>query len=195
MIATPPIVGVPRFRGGSRPVLADLLTEALPGEDPDQVRGEQDRDRQRHAGGDEDLLSRGGAPARRPASASASSVGATRSSPAARDALTSTTSPGPSSARSSSSAASTSATRSDSAPQDPSRRAPWCRRSASDPRRSAVTHRAARPAGRSRRARPRRRRRARPSRPAPPRCGASAGPRPMVASACSAALIESGLAL
>ena len=37
-----------------RPLVADLLAEALPREEPDQVRGEQDRDRERHARGDED---------------------------------------------------------------------------------------------------------------------------------------------
>ena len=37
-----------------RALVADLLAEALPREEPDQVRGEQDRDRERHARGDED---------------------------------------------------------------------------------------------------------------------------------------------
>ena len=95
MIATPPIVG--RAALGLvalRALVADLLAEALPGEEPDQVRGEQDRDRERHARGDEDTPHATGSRVRHwsPSSASAS-----RSRPAARDALTSTTSPGSSS--------------------------------------------------------------------------------------------------
>ena len=63
---------------------------------------EQDRDRERHARGDEDTPHATG-------SRSCTSASASRSRPTARDALTSTTSPGASSARSRSSAAATSA--------------------------------------------------------------------------------------
>src|SRR6185312_999127 len=79
---------------------ADLLPEALPGEEADEVRREQDGDRQCDARGDEDAPH--AAPSRRAA--------ATRSSPAAREAFTSTTSPGASSAASSAVACAASAT-------------------------------------------------------------------------------------
>ena len=124
---------------------------------------------------------------RRPARA------ATRSRPAERDALTSTTSPSASSAARMATAASTSGTGSDSPAHDPSRCAPRCSARAPArlagardgrplrvdraggpglPRRprSAGRCRAAPPAGRSRRARGPFPRRARPSRRAPPRC-------------------------
>ena len=79
---------------------ADLLAEALPGEEADEVRREQDGDRQCDPGGDEDAPH--AAPSRRSA--------AIRSSPAAREAFTRTTSPGASSAASSAVAAAASAT-------------------------------------------------------------------------------------
>ena len=47
-----------------RALVADLLAEALPGEEPDQVRGEQDRDRERDARGDEDAPHATGSPLR-----------------------------------------------------------------------------------------------------------------------------------
>ena len=89
-----------------RAVLADLVAEALPVEQPDQHRGQQDRHRQRDADGDAGCRSSGVAPACPAASESASAP-----SPAALEALTSTTSPGCSSARSKARAASASATR------------------------------------------------------------------------------------
>src|SRR4029078_3973421 len=91
-----------------RALVADLLPEALAGEEPDQVRGEQDGDRERHARGDEDSPHATGSRPR--SSDSAIAAAASRSSPAAREALTSTTSPGSSSARSRPRAAATSAT-------------------------------------------------------------------------------------
>src|SRR5699024_1065210 len=107
-------------------LLADLLAEALLGEDPDEVRGEQDRNHQRDGGGDQNRLH-----ARPPPSSSRAS--ATRHRPAEFDALVSTTSPGRSSARSSATAASTSGTRTDSSPHEPSSEAAWCITRASSP--------------------------------------------------------------
>ena len=72
-----------------RALLADLLAEALPREEPDQVRGEQDRDRERDPGRDEDASHATGSRWPAPAAPAAS-----RSRPAAREALTRTTSPG-----------------------------------------------------------------------------------------------------
>src|SRR5690606_16831072 len=119
----------------------DLLAEAVPGEDADQVGGEEDRHHQRHRGGDEDRLH--AAPPPSPSSASA-----TRHSPAEFDALASTTSPGRSSARSHATAASTSGTRVDSSPHDPSNEAAWCIHRACSPTtttRSMFTRTARRP--------------------------------------------------
>ena len=99
-IRIPPAVGVPRFatwRCG--PFLADLLAELLAAEERDEARPGEDRDDAGDDAGDEDS-----AHAVTPASASA-----TRSRPSARAPLTSTQSPGSSSARTSVSASSASA--------------------------------------------------------------------------------------
>ena len=87
-MTVPPIVGVPRLvsvRG--RALLPDRLAVAAPGEDPDRQRRAEQRQHHRDAGRDEDglhgaLLLRRSARARRVCR------------PTARDALTSTTSPG-----------------------------------------------------------------------------------------------------
>src|SRR4029077_5020939 len=110
-----------------RPVLADLVPEPLPGEQPDQHRREKNRHRQRDADGDEDLPHPLGVPSRvQGGTSSATSASARAPSPAAFEAFTSTTSPACSSARSNASAASASATMVDSDPHDPSMTAPWC---------------------------------------------------------------------
>src|SRR5581483_1251862 len=107
---------------GGRSVLPDLLAEALPGEETDQVRGEQDRHRQGHTRRDQDAPHRAPPPgaaigvAAEVALCSSSPV-ATRSRPADRDALTSTTSSGRSWSLSSSRAAATSGTSIESFPE------------------------------------------------------------------------------
>src|SRR3712207_605193 len=96
---------------GLRSLLPDLLPEALPGEQPDQVGREQDGGQQGNPGGDQDgahSALRWSRPFRE--SGAASSPSAMRSNPTARDALISTTSPGASSSCRSSSAAGTSGT-------------------------------------------------------------------------------------
>src|SRR6185437_15056319 len=103
-----------------RAVLADLVTEALPVEQPDQHRGQQNRDRQRDRDGDENVDHRVSP------WLSAVSESASAPRPAALEALTSTTSPGCSSARKTARAASASATIVASSPNEPSMTAPWC---------------------------------------------------------------------
>src|SRR6478672_9514844 len=111
-MATPPIDGVPRFLWWLGGPSSNLVAEALPGEESDQDRGQQDRHRQRDADGDEDLPHE------------ATNASASFPSPAAFDALTSTTSPSRSSARNNFSAASASATMVASPPHEPSMTAP-----------------------------------------------------------------------
>src|SRR4029077_8169147 len=81
-----------------RAVLADLVPEPLPGEEPDQHRREKNRDRQRDADGDEELP--------HPRWSWATEASARARTPAAFEAFTSTTSPACSSARNNASAAS-----------------------------------------------------------------------------------------
>src|ERR1700747_2202221 len=148
-IATPPIDGVPRFvlwlrgaaslvlrrlpplcLGARRAVFANLVTEALPGDQPDQHRGHHDGHRQRNGDGDEDIDHRGLPRPRPDMPVSSTSESASAPRPAALEALTSTTPPGCSSARSRARAASASATMaaslSPAEPRAPSMTAPWC---------------------------------------------------------------------
>ena len=114
-----------------RAVLADLLAEALLGEHPDQVRGEQDRRPRARRSPRSGSSSPGGC---RSCRCIAGDLGrrsgrsATRSRPADRDALTSTTSPVRQLvAQDVDSGLDDAGTSSDSPPHDPSRWAPRCR--------------------------------------------------------------------
>src|SRR6476660_3294801 len=113
------------------PVVADLLPEATQPEVPDDDGSEQDGEQQSGDGGEQDsfhswpVLLSGRSPESTAAAEASPSAIAIRSRLAARDAFTSTTSPGRSSCCSSVSAASESATHVDSPSQEPSRAAPW----------------------------------------------------------------------
>src|SRR5918999_2088864 len=85
-----------------RPLLADLLADLAPAQELDELRADHDRDHHRDDGGDEDSGHYAGTPSR---------AAARCSRPAAREALTSTTSPGRSTAASSSRASAASAAR------------------------------------------------------------------------------------
>ena len=119
MIATPPIVGVPRLtRWVCGPSSRISWPKPVPAEERTTSGVTQDRDEQRDDGGDQDRLHACARPPRpcrlRPSPAGSAdrrrAPSATRSRPAAREAFTSTTSPGRSSSRSSAIAASTSGT-------------------------------------------------------------------------------------
>ena len=178
-----------------RAVLADLLAEALPGEQPDQVRGEQDRHRQRDADGDEDLPHRGGDPV----TSRGQRVSASAPRPGGLGRLDQHDVTGLQLGAQQRERGVGVGDRVASAPQDPSMTAPWCmardRPPGSDDDRVETTSKrtASRPMRRARRS---------SSSPSSAISPSTAQLRrracrtaPSTASACSAARIESGLAL
>src|SRR5699024_8835209 len=122
-----------------RAFLTNFLTESLFGEQPNQVRSEQDRYQQPDSGRDQNL-DHSRSPCEPAASTSVvTSASTSRPIPIAFEALTNTTSPGRSCSCSSVLAASISGTRAGSSPHNPSWLAPVCIATASEPAAATTT--------------------------------------------------------